>query len=93
MPNSVLEAFASGVPVVSTDAGGVPDVVEHGVSGLLVPVGDDAAMAESIVRVLQDRRLAADLIRAGLAQAQRYSWPHIRQQWLAVYCELAGVSA
>lgn len=89
MPNSVLEAFASGVPVVSTDAGGVPDVIAHDVSGLLVPVGDATAMAQSVLRILDDRALAARLVRAGLAEAQRFAWPQVKGLWFAAYRRVA----
>lgn len=85
MPISILEAFASGVPVVSSSAGGIPDMVEQGVSGLLVPVGDDEAMARELLSVLQDASLAAGLRQAGLQQAQKYAWPQVRTQWLDAY--------
>lgn len=90
MPNSVLEAFASGVPVVSTDAGGVPDVVTHGVSGLLVPVGDADAMAREVLRLLEDRALARKLVAAGFDQVQNYAWPRVRALWLAAYRRAAA---
>ena len=89
MPISILEAFASGVPVASTCAGGIPDMLEHGVSGLLVPVGDDAAMAREVLRILQSPPLADGLRRAGLAEAEKYSWPKVRGQWLNAYCRVA----
>ena len=90
MPISILEAFASGVPVVSTAAGGIPDLVEQGVSGLLVPVGDHQAMTRELLRVLQDAQLAAGLRAAGLRQAQRYAWPQVRKQWLDAYRRVAA---
>jgi glycosyltransferase involved in cell wall biosynthesis len=85
MPISLLEAFASGVPVVSTDAGGIPDMVQHGTSGLLVPVGDADAMAREAVRVLRDADLRRRLVRAGLDEAQLYAWPMIRERWRIAY--------
>jgi glycosyltransferase involved in cell wall biosynthesis len=93
MPISILESFASGVPVVSTDAGGIPDLVANGVSGLLVAVGDDARMAEAACRVLEDRGLRQRLIAGGIAEARKYSWSQIRPLWLDAYARAAKAGA
>ncbi|PHV12132.1 glycosyl transferase family 1 [Chitinimonas sp. BJB300] len=90
MPISILESFASGVPVVSTCAGGIPDMLSDGVSGLLVPIGDPAAMCAAVLRVLQDRQLAGRLRQAGRDEAERYAWPQVREQWLDAYRRAAA---
>jgi len=65
MPNVVLEAFAAGVPVVATTVGGTPEIVEDGVSGYLVPSGDDEAMAERICLALNNADTLPDMGREG----------------------------
>lgn len=90
MPNAILEAFASGVPVVSTDAGGIPDMAEDGRSALLVSVADAEAMARQAVRVLSDRALAASLRTHGLQAVARYSWPVVRDCWLQLYLDVTA---
>jgi len=58
LPNAVLEAMACAKPVVATRVGGLPEIVDEGETGFLVPPGGDAAMANRILRVLNDRDLA-----------------------------------
>ncbi|AVR94779.1 glycosyl transferase family 1 [Pseudoduganella armeniaca] len=85
MPNSVLESLASGVPVVSTDVGGVPYLVEHERTALLVPPGAPRAMADAVLRLAAEPALAASLREAGLRQVQQYTWHSVRPRLLAVY--------
>ncbi|MBK9234567.1 MAG: glycosyltransferase family 4 protein [Rhodoferax sp.] len=91
MPNSVLEALASGVPVVSTRVGGVPYIVEDGSTALLVPAGDADAMAAAILRLLKDPDLAERLVRAGLRDVARYTWTRVGPVLAEVYrASMAG---
>ena len=87
MPNSVLEALASGVPVVSTHVGGVPYLVKHEKTALLVPPGDVDAMAKAVIRVLEDPELADQLVTSGLAEIHKYTWPNVREELLSVYSD------
>jgi glycosyltransferase involved in cell wall biosynthesis len=85
MPNSVLEAFASGVPVVSTNVGGIPYFVEDGRTALLVPPQDAEAMARAVLRLVHDPLLAAALKSRALASVLCYTWPNVRLRLFEVY--------
>ena len=90
MPVSVLEGFASGTPVVSTEPEGMRYVVEHGRTGLLSAPGDASALAQNVIRVLQDPELVERLVSNARREIERYSWPVVREQWLEVYRALAA---
>jgi glycosyltransferase involved in cell wall biosynthesis len=90
MPNSVLEAYASHLPLVSTNVGGVPDIVDDGASGLLVPAGDAAAMAQALSRVLDDRALAGLLVSAGAEKVKAFGWSEVKEQWRQAYRRTAA---
>ena len=87
MPISLLEAMAGAVPIVSTNVGGIPFMVEHGKTALLVPPRDAVAMASAALSLARDPALAARLREAARNDAQRYAWPRVRDAWFAAYAK------
>jgi glycosyltransferase involved in cell wall biosynthesis len=92
MPTSILEAFASGLPVVATDVGGVPAILTDQVHGLLAAADDHEAVAAHILRLLDDPQLATRLTHAAYATCQRCTWPAVRELWLNVYRQVLPAS-
>jgi phenylacetate-CoA ligase len=90
MPGSVLEAYASGLPVVSTDVGGVPAILTHETHGLLAPADDANAVATQVLRLLSDPVMAERLALAAYASTENLAWEKVRGQWKAAYRELLG---
>lgn len=83
---SLLDAMACGKPIVATTAGGIPEVVVDGETGLLVPPRDHEAMADAIVRLLEDAKLRRTMGDAGLARVrERFSGERMVQDTLRVY--------
>ncbi len=85
MPISILEALASGVPVVSTRVGGVPALVEDGKEAALVAPRDPVEMAGALGRLWSDPKQRESLREAGLKRARAYGWESVREQWGRVY--------
>ena len=87
-PNGVMEAMAAEVPVVATAVGGIPELVEHGRNGLLVPPGDDAALAAALLSMLSDPVRARGLAVAGRETiGQRYSFERMVGDFEALYLD------
>jgi glycosyltransferase involved in cell wall biosynthesis len=78
LPGTVLEAYACGLPIVSTRAGGIPYMVEDGVTGLLLDLDDDEALAARVIDLLEQPRLAQSLIANGRKEANKYSAANVR---------------
>ena len=93
MPGSILESFASGMPVVSTSAGGIRCIVKHGSTGLLVPRNDHEGMASFAIRLLESPELASSLAHNAYKKCSAYTWPAVRKDWLAAYARLASGEA
>lgn len=88
MPLVVLEAMASAIPVVATPVGGTPELVKDGVHGFLVPVGSSTALAQAIVRLLDDRSLAQEMGRRGRELVKNgYTWDAVVDQTERIYNE------
>ena len=89
MPLTILEAMASGLPVVATPVGGTPELVRDGETGYLVPVDDSEALAAALNSVLDDRPRARDMGRRGRAAVEAgYGWDAATDRTEAVYREV-----
>jgi glycosyltransferase involved in cell wall biosynthesis len=88
MPGSILECFASGLPVVATKAGGIPYIATDGETALLVPCGDHEAMARAAVRLLEDPDLVERLTRNAFEECAKYDEDKVRGQWKRLYEQL-----
>lgn len=89
-PVSVMESMACGLCVVSTDVGGMPHLVDHNESALLVPPRDPKAMADAIRRVLKEEGLASRLSGNANAFAEQFDWPAILPKWVSLFEEVSG---
>lgn len=81
-PVSVLEAMACGLCVVSTNVGGLPYLITHGVHGMLTPPNDESAMADAVHEVLTSPGLAAHLSAQGRQKAESCDWSRVTDRWL-----------
>jgi glycosyltransferase involved in cell wall biosynthesis len=89
---SLLDAMACGKPIVATSTGGIPEVVQHGVSGLLVRPRDHEALAQAIVTLLKDRTARERMGAAGLARVREcFSADRMVSDTLAAYRRAAQV--
>jgi glycosyltransferase involved in cell wall biosynthesis len=69
-PNAILEAMSAGLPVVATRVGGIPRLVRDGVTGLLIPPGDDHALTDALRTLLRDPERAREMGKAGRARVE-----------------------
>ncbi len=84
-PLSILEAFAAGVPVVSTPTGDLASLVRTGETGVSVPPRDPPAMAAGVEWLLAHADAARELARRAHAELEQHEWPAVRAGWQAVY--------
>src|SRR5688572_20881586 len=89
MPSSLTESMACGLNVVTTDGGGaIPYIMTNEVTGLIVNRDDHQAMAAAAIRLLNDNEFAVKLVRNAHESSRKFTWPHIRNEWVNLYREL-----
>ncbi len=87
----LLEAMACGTPVVASNIPGYDETVQDGKDGLLFPPGDIEALARSILRILNDKKLRTQIVEKGYKKVKDYAWPVIARKTLAYYQDLLAL--
>jgi glycosyltransferase involved in cell wall biosynthesis len=93
LPSVLLEAMASGMPVITAATCGMPDMVQSGVNGLLVPPADAVALEKAIVRLAGSQELRARLGRAGQESMRRYEWSSAAAELEELFLRVVGAEA
>lgn len=92
-PVAVVEAMASGVPVVATRVGGIADLITHETTGLLSPSDDALSASSAIERLLTEPALVERLSQEGRRKAAEFSWEHVGPLWTALFQQLIHAQA
>lgn len=87
--SSTLEAMAAGLPIIATRTGGIPEIVENGINGILVPPRDSAALAKGIIELLRDNKMREKMGNASLQMVKNFSIDKMVDGNVAVYQELS----
>jgi len=84
----LLEAMASGIPIISTNVGGIPDVISHNETGLLVQANNSSELSEAILSLLSKNELAKELTKnARLKVEKTYAWSVVSEQFISLFKE------
>jgi glycosyltransferase involved in cell wall biosynthesis len=84
-PVALVQAFASGLPIVTTDADGLLHMVRDKVNALVAPLGDHVKLADAMIELVENEELCERLSRQGRAEAEKYLWSRVRQDWVNLY--------
>jgi phenylacetate-CoA ligase len=85
LPTALLEASASGLPIVTTGVGGIPDMMENGKEGIVVPLGDIDALYREVIGLIRDPDRACRIGAAARENAQKYSWERCAVDLVKIY--------
>ena len=88
LPNAILEAMASGLPIVATRAGGTAELIEDGVGALLVAPLDVPGLRSAIQEVVSNPSWRREAGSYNRSQASRFAWPLIVDNYMNLYCDL-----